>query len=98
MTPIVVFDQVDKRYRLRQDRPHSLRELFVRRASLAGRGTRPGDEFFQKDRLSKIGHPPAHAGLLHRQLVVLQVTLHAVTRKRSRGALLAANFGDVRLT
>src|SRR5258706_11028323 len=37
MPPIVVFDQVDKRYQLRRDRPRSFRELFVRRASLAGR-------------------------------------------------------------
>jgi len=34
MPPIVVFDQVDKRYQLRRDRPRSFRELFVRRAAL----------------------------------------------------------------
>jgi lipopolysaccharide transport system ATP-binding protein len=36
MTPIVIFEQVGKRYKLRQDRPRSFRELFVRRSSLAG--------------------------------------------------------------
>ena len=42
MTPIVVFDQVDKRYKLRQDRPRSFRELFVRRATGASRATPSG--------------------------------------------------------
>ena len=44
MTPIIVFDQVDKRYKLRQDRPRSLRELFVRRASLTGRAAPPAGD------------------------------------------------------
>ena len=36
MTPIVTFEQVGKRYKLRQDRPRSFREWFVRRAGFAG--------------------------------------------------------------
>src|SRR5258708_23250182 len=44
MTPIVVFDQVDKRYKLRQDRPRSFRELFVRRAPPAGPAAPAADD------------------------------------------------------
>jgi lipopolysaccharide transport system ATP-binding protein len=37
MTPIIVFEQVGRSYRLRPDRPRSVREFLVRRPAFAGR-------------------------------------------------------------
>jgi lipopolysaccharide transport system ATP-binding protein len=37
MAPIITFEQVSRTFRLRQDRPRSLREFFVGRGRLAGR-------------------------------------------------------------